>query len=327
MARYDAPSRGSGKQNTFFGGAAILAVGILVVKLIGMFYKIPLVNIIGAQGNTDFTNAYNIYAVLLTISTAGLPVAVSKLVSEANAQGRRGQVRRTFQLALGMFVILGLVSFLVMYFKADMLAEMMHDTKAAPGIRALSPAVVCVGCLAALRGYTQGHLNMTPTSISQIIEALCKLIIGLTLAWWLVKGGQPPETAAAGAITGVTVGTMVALVYMVLNYAFKGDHSRQLERDEPDAPGDIVRDILRIAIPITLSSSMVGIVTVIDSSLVQGQLQRVLLEDQACWALYSGFSFVDFAPLEQAVSAWKALLPTGTQATMAVLSQQVEAAL
>ncbi|WP_304635008.1 oligosaccharide flippase family protein [uncultured Oscillibacter sp.] len=118
MARYDAPSRGSGKQNTFFGGAAILAVGILVVKLIGMFYKIPLVNIIGAQGNTDFTNAYNIYAVLLTISTAGLPVAVSKLVSEANAQGRRGQVRRTFQLALGMFVILGLVSFLVMYFNS-----------------------------------------------------------------------------------------------------------------------------------------------------------------------------------------------------------------
>ena len=326
MARYDAPSRGSGKQNTFFGGAAILAVGILVVKLIGMFYKIPLVNIIGAQGNTDFTNAYNIYAVLLTISTAGLPVAVSKLVSEANAQGRRAQVRRTFQLALGMFLILGILSFLVMYFKADLLAEMMHDTKAAAGIRALSPAVVCVGCLAALRGYTQGHLNMTPTSVSQIIEALCKLVIGLSLAWWLVKGGQPPETAAAGAITGVTVGTIVALVYMVLNYVFKGSHDRQLERDVPDASGDIIRDILRIAIPITLSSSMVGIVTVIDSSLVQGQLQRVLLEDRACWELYTGLASVDFAPLEQAISAWKALLPTGTAATMAALSQQVDAA-
>ena len=326
MARYDAPSRGSGKQNTFFGGAAILAVGILVVKLIGMFYKIPLVNIIGAQGNTDFTNAYNIYAVLLTISTAGLPVAVSKLVSEASAQGRRAQVRRTFQLALGMFLILGVISFLVMYFKADMLAEMMHDTKAAAGIRALSPAVVCVGCLAALRGYTQGHLNMTPTSVSQIIEALCKLIIGLSLAWWLVKGGQPPETAAAGAITGVTVGTMVALVYMVLDYAFKGDHDRQLEQDEPDGAGDIVRDILRIAIPITLSSSMVGIVTVIDSSLVQGQLQRVLLEDRACWELYTGLASVDFAPLEQAISAWKDLLPAGTEAAMSVLSRQVDAA-
>ena len=152
MARYDAPSRGSGKQNTFFGGAAILAVGILVVKLIGMFYKIPLTNIIGEQGNADFNNAYYIYSVLLTISTAGLPVAVSKLVSEANALGRHNQVRRTFQLSLSLFLGLGLVSFLVMYFRADALAGLMNDDKAAAGIRALAPAVVCVGCLAALRG-------------------------------------------------------------------------------------------------------------------------------------------------------------------------------
>lgn len=321
MSRREATPGNGTKQNTFFGGAAILAVGILVVKLIGMFYKIPLVNIIGAQGNTDFTNAYNIYAVLLTISTAGLPVAVSKLVSEANARNRRNQVRRTFRLALGMFLILGVLSFLVMYFRADMLADLMHDTKAAAGIRALSPAVVCVGCLAALRGYTQGHLNMTPTSVSQIIEALCKLLIGLSLAWWLVRQGEPPETAAAGAITGVTVGTMAALVYMVLNYTFKGGHGAPA-LDEPDAPGTILRNILRIAIPITLSSSMVGIVTVIDSSLVQGQLQRVLLEDRTCWVLYT--QFVDFAPLESAIAAWKGTLAEGAPATMAALIAQVE---
>ena len=107
MAHHNPPRRAAGqKQNTFFGGAAILAMGILVVKLIGMFYKIPLVNIIGEQGTADFNNAYNIYAVLLTISTAGLPVAVSKLVSEANATGRRNQVRRTFRLALGLFLAL-----------------------------------------------------------------------------------------------------------------------------------------------------------------------------------------------------------------------------
>ncbi len=129
--RDTAPRRISGqKQNTFFGGAAILAVGILVVKLIGMFYKIPLVNIIGEQGNTDFTNAYNIYAVLLTISTAGLPVAVSKLVSEASALGRHNQMRKTFRVSMLLFLSLGLISFLVMYFKADTLAAMMNDTKA-----------------------------------------------------------------------------------------------------------------------------------------------------------------------------------------------------
>ncbi|MDY3906476.1 MAG: polysaccharide biosynthesis protein [Lawsonibacter sp.] len=324
MAQRDtAPRRIDGqKQNTFFGGAAILAVGILVVKLIGMFYKIPLVNIIGEQGTADFNNAYNIYAVLLTISTAGLPVAVSKLVSEANALNRRAQVRRIFRMALLLFLALGALSFLVMFFRADWLAGLMHDSKAAPGIRALAPAVICVGCLAAFRGYTQGHSNMTPTSVSQIIEALCKLVIGLGLAWWLVKAGRPAEVAAAGAITGVTVGTIVALVYMVLSFLLSRSREPRLAGDVPDSAGSILGNILRIAIPITLSSSMVGIVTVIDSSLVQGQLQRVLLEDPSCWALYA--DFVDFAPLEGAIAAWKGTLSAGTAATMAALSQQVE---
>ena len=327
MAQYDAPSRRAGgqKQNTFFGGAAVLAMGILVVKLIGMFYKIPLVNIIGAQGNTDFTNAYNIYAVLLTISTAGLPVAVSKLVSEANAQGRRNQVRRTFQLALVIFLALGAVSFLVMFFRADWLAAVMNDTKAAPGIKAMAPAVICVGCLSALRGYSQGHMNMTPTSVSQIIEALCKLVIGLSLAYALTKAGQPPEIAAAGAITGVTVGTMVALAYMIISFVLARAREPRLSRDVPDGAGTIIRDILRIAIPVTLGSSMVGIVTVVDAALVQGQLQRVLLEKQECWALYTGY--VDFAPLESAIAAWRETLAEGAAATMSALSAQVDAEL
>ena len=140
MPSYGQAPRREAKQNTFFGGAAILAAGILVVKLIGMFYKIPLVWIIGDQGSADFYNAYNIYAVLLTISTAGLPVAVSKLVSEASATGRYNQVRRVFRLSLALFLVLGVLSFTVMFFRADWLAGLMHDTKAAPGIRALATA-------------------------------------------------------------------------------------------------------------------------------------------------------------------------------------------
>ena len=310
------------KQNTFFGGAAILAVGILVVKLIGMFYKIPLVNIIGAQGNSDFSNAYNIYAVLLTISTAGLPVAVSKLVSEANALNRQNQVRSIFRTSMVLFLVLGLLSFLLMYFRADWLAEMMHDTKAAAGIKALAPAVVCVGCLAAFRGYTQGHQDMVPTSVSQIIEAMCKLVVGLALAWWLIKAGQPDYIAAAGAITGVTVGTVVALAYMLIRYTLRRSREQRRADDRPDSMGGIMADILRIAVPITLSASMVGIVTVIDSSLVQGQLQRALLEKPACWELYR--DFIDFAPLQAALDSWKAALPEGQGATIALLTQQAE---
>ena len=296
------------KQNTFFGGAAILAVGIMVVKLIGMFYKIPLINIIGEQGSADFGNAYNIYAVLLTISTAGLPVAVSKLVSEANATGRQNQVRRVFRLSLALFLTLGVLSFLIMSFGSAQLAALMNDDQAAPGIRALAPAVICVGCLSAFRGYAQGHGNMTPTAVSQIIEALCKLVVGLGLAYWLVKAGADQSHAAAGAITGVTVGTIVALAYMLLNYLM-GRSREGLAKDTPDSNATIIRNLLMIAVPITISSSMVGIVTVIDSSLVQGQLQRALLENTDCWALYK--DFMNFDTLESALKAWQATLPEG----------------
>lgn len=322
MAQHDQPPRRvarTSKPNTFFGGAAILAVGILVVKLIGMFYKIPLLNIIGEQGSADFNNAYNIYSVLLTISTAGLPVAVSKLVSEADALGRRNQVRRTFRLALALFLILGVLSFLVMFFGSEQLAGLMNDSMAAPGIRALAPAVICVGCLSAFRGYAQGHGSMTPTAVSQIIEALCKLTVGLGLAYWLVGHEADASHAAAGAITGVTVGTIVALAYMLMNFLITRSQEPQLADDRPDEPATILKHLLMIAVPITISSSMVGIVTVIDTSLVQGQLQRALLENQDTWNLYG--NFVDFTSLEEALSAWQAALPDGSAVSMSLLDQ------
>ena len=314
MTRQDqAPRRmAAAKPNTFFGGAAILAMGILVVKVIGLFYKIPLVNIIGSEGSADFNNAYNIYSVLLTISTAGLPVAVSKMVSEANALGRQNQVHKVFRLSLAAFLTLGVVSFLLMYFGSEQLAGMMHDSLAAAGIRALAPAVICVGCLSAFRGYAQGHGNMTPTAVSQILEALCKLVIGLGLAYWLVRAGQPSHVAAAGAITGVTVGTILALAYMIFNFVSTRMREEKDTQDAPDSARRILSTLMKIAIPITISSSMVGIVTVIDSALVQGQIQKVLISDPDSWALYQ--QVVDFAPLEAARDAWQQAVSSGAAA-------------
>ena len=314
MTRQDqAPRRmAAAKPNTFFGGAAILAMGILVVKVIGLFYKIPLVNIIGSEGSADFNNAYNIYSVLLTISTAGLPVAVSKMVSEANALGRQNQVHKVFRLSLAAFLTLGVVSFLIMYFGSEQLAGMMHDSLAAAGIRALAPAVICVGCLSAFRGYAQGHGNMTPTAVSQILEALCKLVIGVGLAYWLVRAGQPSHVAAAGAITGVTVGTILALAYMIFNFVSTRMREEKDTQDAPDSARRILSTLMKIAIPITISSSMVGIVTVIDSALVQGQIQKVLISDPDSWALYQ--QVVDFAPLEAARDAWQQAVSSGAAA-------------
>ena len=305
------PSRVAKTQNTFFGGAATLAIGIMVVKIIGMFYKIPLINVIGDQGTTDFYNAYYIYSVLLSISTAGLPVAVSKLVSESNALNHFNQTRRTLSLALRVFLALGLISFLVMFFFSQQLADGMNDPMAAAGIKALAPAVVCVGCLSAFRGYCQGHGDMAPTAISQILEAACKLAVGLGLAMWLIHIGQPAHIAAAGAITGVTVGTILALVYMLLNFGRNYAAHPRLSDDVPQSDGAIFRRLLALAIPITLTSSMVAIGTLIDTSLVQGRVQHALIYGgQAAQQLYA--SSVDFSAFNAARDAWQAAVSAGS---------------
>ena len=157
------------KKQSFLGGAAILAAAVAIVKIIGAVYKIPFGNIVGSEGQTYFNVAYNIYNVLLTISTAGLPLAISKLTSEAHAQGRENQKRKIFRTAIWLFFALGLAGSLLMYFGASQLAEFMNEPLGYWPIRALAPAVFCVCLLACMRGYTQGQGNMTPTAISQIL--------------------------------------------------------------------------------------------------------------------------------------------------------------
>jgi len=289
---------GKQKHNTMFGGVAVLAAGIAIVKLIGALFKIPLFNVLGESGATDFNNAYAIYSVLLTISTAGLPVALSKTVSEANTLGRSNHKQKVFRVALTAFLTMGLVSFAVMWFGADRLAGMMNNSHAAPGIMALAPAVVCVGCLSAFRGYAQGHMNMTPTAVSQIIEALCKLFLGLGLAALIMNGafsgireGERTSYAAAGAITGVTVGTVLALIYMSCNYLRTRERTPGSGEDRADSAGRIFGNLMRIAVPITLSTSLVPIINVLDNSLVLGQLQDALgMTEEASRALYGNYA-------------------------------------
>ena len=185
------------KKQSFFGGAAVLAAGVVIVKIIGALFKIPLANILGETGNADFNNAYNIYAVLLTISTAGLPVALSKMISEAKTLGRERQARRVLKVSFAAFLTLGGLSFVIMWFGNEKCAALLNNPTAAYGIKALAPGVVCVGCLAAFRGFAQGSFRMTPTAVSQIIEAVSKLFIGLGLSMYVVSLGYEDYIAAA----------------------------------------------------------------------------------------------------------------------------------
>ena len=274
------------KKQSFLGGAAILAAAVVVVKFIGFFYKVPLNNILGGPGKTYFDTAYKIYNFLLTFSTAGLPLAISKLTSQAHAQGRENEKRKIFRTAIVLFFVLGTVGALFMFFQAEGLAGFLENSLAAQPIRALAPAVFCVCLLACMRGYTQGQGNMTPTAVSQVLEALLKLAIGLPLAWYVLRIGMSLEMGAAAAILGVTAGTAVSMLFLV-GYLTK-HRNRTQSLDVPSGSSHLIRQILAIGIPITLSNSAMSILNIIDTKIVMGQLQNALLLSEESAAALNG---------------------------------------
>ena len=201
-----------GKQS-FLGGAALLTVTMLITKAIGALYKIPLGNLLDEQGMNYFYAAYNIYNLLLMVSTAGLPLALSRLVSQAEALGRVNQRRRTVSVAFWLFLLLGAVSSGVMFFLAGDLAGWMHNTQAENAIRVLSPALLCVCLVSVIRGYTQGLGDMRPTAASEIMAAFCmasdlmdmkarmaRIAVGRTYAGKLVTCGDIGSQGAMAAL-------------------------------------------------------------------------------------------------------------------------------
>ncbi len=269
------------KRNTFFGSAAVLAVTTILVKIIGALYKIPLGVLLTDAAYGDFNAAYNIYNFFLTISTAGLPVALSKTVSEANTLGRRNQVGQVFRVAFCAFLVMGLVSFFCMSVLAQFVAgHIIENEKAVYCVMALSPAVLCTCCCSAFRGYAQGHMNMVPTGVSQIIEAASKLFIGLGLAMLVARLAiQPQEVGeqmtAVGAIAGVSVGSVLSVAFLAFQHTRARRSQKGKSADVPDSSRTILTNLLKLAVPITLSSCTMSIVTLIDTKLVMSQLQTV----------------------------------------------------
>ncbi|MGN0968222.1 MAG: polysaccharide biosynthesis C-terminal domain-containing protein [Oscillospiraceae bacterium] len=264
------------KKSTFFGGAAILAVSAILVKLIGAIYRIPLGNILPDEVMADYNSAYNIYNVFLTISTAGLPVALSKTISEARALGRHNQVRKVFRVAFFAFLTMGLFSFFCMTVLARPMAELViSNPKAVYCVLALAPSVLCVCVMSAFRGYFQGHFNMVPTGVSQVIESLFKLVVGLILAIYFVTIIGKADFGSVGAIIGVSTGSVVALAYILVVFARSRRTQMVAGTDTPDGTGKILSSLLKLAIPITLGSAASSLVTLIDNKLVMSQLRSV----------------------------------------------------
>lgn len=275
------------EKQSLIKGTFILVSANVLVKIIGAIFKIPLTNLIGASGMGDFSVAYNLYAVMFVISTAGLPVAISKIVAEINAQGRNGDSFRVIKVAVCIFCTLGLVFTLILLNFADEICGIIGSSTAYLSIIAVAPSIFLTTVVAILRGYYQGHLDMSKTAISQVIEAVFKLFIGYFFAKYLILQGFSVSIASAGAIFGVTAGTVLSAIYLCVCIIFTRKKSNNRSNLGYKS---IAGKLFRIAIPITIGASVISLTSVVDMFTILRRLQDIGLNSSDASEFFGAYN-------------------------------------
>ncbi len=283
-------------KKTFIQGAAILGMAGIIVKILGAFFRIPLGNMIGDNGMAYYQAVYPIYNIFLAISTAGIPVAISKMVSERNALGRYYDGYRVFKVSFFLMFMIGTASFLLCFFGAEAYFTACMIPEAQYAMRALAPALLLVPIMASFRGYFQGNQNMKPTAFSQVVEQIFRVGVGLTLAYVFL--GRGLEYAAAGAAFGATAGSLggimvVMLIFVISKKRYKKNIERSKSNSEESA-AYILGRIVVFAVPITLGAAIMPIMNAIDVPIVMSRLQGSAgfsyAEAKALYGQLSGFS-------------------------------------
>lgn len=281
----------SKKRSAFVGGVAILGIAGVVAKVIGMLFRIPLGNMLGTDGMGIYQTVYPVYTLLLTISAAGIPVAISRLVSENVAAQRHRQARAVLRASLIVLAIAGALLTVLMITLSGVLSHVLEDDAARLGFIAIAPSILIVSVMSAFRGYLQGRNQMTPTAISQVIEQVAKVAISLPLASLGMQTGL--AEAAAGALLGITIGEGLALAYMAIVYAYRRRGLVKIEAEDPVPPSPLrtlMRQIIAIAVPITIGSMVVPLSGFIDLPMVRLRLMDIGMDAEAARSLYGLYS-------------------------------------
>lgn len=306
--------KGSTRQS-FLHGALILTAAILLVKVIGALFKIPLNWIISEDGMGYFSTAYNFYSPIFSLATAGFPIAIARLVSENYARGNYRDIRMIHRASIPIFLTTGTVGFLIMELGARSYVNIVGNENALPSMIVLAPAIL-FSCLSSIyRGYYEGMRNMYPTALSEVTEALGKLVIGLSCAWGVITYGmneyaasgtvfgQKVESeafaraatlpyAAAGAILGVTMGSLLGFIVLFIRHRRRGDGitKEQLRTSHPSHTMHytVVR-LIKIAIPIGIGSLLVNVANLVDTTFLQTRIGDIMANSKdVLLSMYNG---------------------------------------
>ena len=283
----------SGKRSVL-GGVAVLTLSSLLVKVIGVFYKIPLTYLLGDEGMGYFNSAYTIYAWLYMISTAGLPIGVSILISEADAIADAGRVKRVTRIAAILLLTIGSMTTAVMLLFSRSIAALLGSPDAAFCMIAIAPTLflICVSSL--FRGYFQGFQCMVPTAVSQLLEAIGKLALGLVFARMAQEKGLALPTVCAFAILGVTVGTAISTLYLSIRFFLTKKRFRYTESHaQPMMRGEgkgILHRLIKIALPVTVSASVMSLTGLIDLGMMIRRLVAIGYSRSEATALFGNYT-------------------------------------
>ena len=298
-------TNGKRRDQSFVQGTVILTGSLLLVKLMGILFRIFVTGMIGPTGATYFTVAYEIYNPLFALATAGLPIAISRMVSENVANGRYRDVKKIKKICTPIFLLTGTVGLILMTIGAFVVPNLpfVHVPGAFYSVLALAPTIFFACLMSIYRGYYQGLKNMTPTATSEVIEACCKFFIGYVTSYSIIHFGMSEYAArgtflgrayatrelaeaaimplaSAGAILGISLGAAAGFLYLVLRDKLRGDGITKEEISaSPQARGGmlIAKTLIKSALPIGLGAIIMNLAGLIDTTLILHRIQCIML--------------------------------------------------
>ena len=274
------------KKGKIVKNATVLGLSAFFSKLLGAIYRVPLTNMLGTLGLGIYQLIFPVYALLLDFSGAGVPSALSRLISLDKSKNEGLPAQKYLSVAVKLFLILGLIFSVVMFVFGQSISTLQGNSNATLGYMSLAPSVLLVSLLSCLRGYFQGHTNMVPTAVSQIVEQTFKLVLGLLF----VRLALPNiRLAVAGATLGITFSEMLALLYMAFVYfRNKPKHKLTTKRVSAVEFKSIAKKIIKVTIPITLVGILLPLSHVIDSFVVVNILSTYRQDATALYGILSG---------------------------------------
>lgn len=313
----------SKNKTNFLVQGSILAVAGILVRVIGIIYRVPVQNILGQEGTTYYGAAYDVYSLFLLISSMSMPLAVSKIVSMKLAKNQIKNAYRAFIGALVVGFAIGLVVSGVIFYGAEFFAEMWGYPSAVYAIKVLAPVLLIMSVLGVLRGFFQGMGTMMPTAISQILEQVANAIVSIVGAMFLFKlgrdAGQSAALGAAGSTLGTLVGAVVAFLFLVIVYMmYVPVLKRQLSRNrmvEPEPYKDLSKELMLTILPVLLSTTVYNFSSILDSGVFGNICSRVFdmaeKEYSALYGIYSGsYKLLTTAPIAIASALSSAIVPS-----------------